>query len=184
MKISKNEMILGVVVLAGGLGWVTLNLVEKQMTEWKSMATEMEKMEQQMRLDKRRINMQEEWIAELKELQKNLRAFDINQRTVAPELMKTIKIISNKHGLEITRSQPRNEKPTGDLYELGINCTWQGELKSVINFLADLQRQGVNYDVRTLNIKPVEEKTGKLGGNMVIHCAYTKKPIPSETEKQ
>ncbi len=97
--------------------------------------------------------------------------------------MKIIKSISRNHGLDITRSQPYGEKPTGDLFELGINCTWQGNLDSMVGFLADLQKQGVRYDVRTLNVKPLGRNTGKLTGNMVIHCAYTRKPGADKKKK-
>ena len=57
---------------------------------------------------------------------------------------------------------------------MGINCTWQGELPSIIGFLTELQQKGVQYDVRTLNISPEGTKSGRLKGNMVIHCAYIK----------
>ena len=88
--------------------------------------------------------------------------------------MKTIKTISDKYGLDITRNQPYAEKPTGDLFELGINCTWQGTLDAIVGFLAELQQQGVSYDVRQLNVTPLGRNTGRLKGNMVIHCAYTR----------
>ena len=92
--------------------------------------------------------------------------------------MKTIKAISSEHELEITRSQPYGEKPTGNLFELGINCTWQGTLEALVGFLTDLQQQGVRYDIRTLNIQPVGKNSGKLKGNIVINCAYTRQTLP------
>ena len=46
----------------------------------------------------------------------------------------------------------------------------------MVGFLTDLQQQGVRYDVRQLNVTPVGKNTGNLKGNMVIHCAYTRKP--------
>ncbi len=175
MKISHREMILGVSTLACILGGVTWWMIDGQIDEWKAQAVEIENLEQQIRLDKRRIKMQEQWLGELNDLQKDLRVFDAEQRSVAPELMKTIKQISSKHGVDITRNQPRGEKPTGDLLEQGINCTWQGTLEALVGFLTELQQQGVRYDVRTLNVQPVGKNTGKLKGNMVIHCAYTRK---------
>ncbi len=108
--------------------------------------------------------------------------FDINQKSVSPELMKTIKEISSAHGLDINRNQPRGEKPIGDLFELAINCTWQGGLEAMVGFLTDLQQQGVRYDVRSLNIKPLGNKSGDLSGNMLIHCAYTKKATAAKKQ--
>ncbi|VGO15275.1 hypothetical protein PDESU_03857 [Pontiella desulfatans] len=176
MKISQREMILGVATLAAGLAWLTWYIVSNKMDEYKAKATEIEKLERQISFNQKAIKMQEDWLGELNELQKGLRVFDTKQKSVAPELMKTIKQISDKHGMDITRNQPRSEKPIGDLFELAINCTWQSDLEAMVDFLAELQQQGVRYDVRTLNVKPVGNNTGKLGGNMLIHCAYTKKP--------
>jgi len=175
MKITQREMILGVATLASVLIGGTWYVVDGKVDGWKAQKVEINRMEQQIRLDKKRIKMQENWIAELGELQKDLRVFKTSQGSVSPQLMQTIKNISSKHQLDITRSQPHAEKPTGDLFELGINCTWQGTLESMVGFLAELQQQGVRYDVRSLNVTPAGKNSGKLKGNMVINCAYTRK---------
>ena len=176
MKISQRELTLGVATLACILIGGTWYMVDSKVDEWKAKKGEINKLEQQIRLDKKRIKLQESWITELKDLQQGLRTFDTGQRSVSPELMQTIKSISSKYQLDITRSQPHAEKPTGDLFELGINCTWEGPLDSMVGFLAELQQQGVRYDVRTLNVTPAGKDSGKLKGNMVINCAYTRKP--------
>lgn len=175
MKISQREMILGAATLGAVLFGITWYMVDSHAEEYKAKKIQIANVKGQIRLDERRIKMQEEWIAELNELQKDLRVFKPTQKSVAPELMKTIKGIANKHDFDITRSQPYEEKPTGDLIELGINCTWEGKLDAVIGFLTELQQQGVRYDVRSLNITPVGKNTGRLKGNMIINCAYTRK---------
>lgn len=184
MKITQREMMLSVVTLAAVLGGTTWYMVDSKVEEWRSKAGTIEKAEQQIRHYQAAIKMQENWLDELHTLQEGLRIFDIAQRNVSPELMKTVKTISSKYELDITRSQPYPEKPTGDLFELGINCTWQGPLDAMVGFLTELQQQGVNYDVRQLNVTPVGKNTGKLKGNMVIHCAYTKKAKQDIAEKQ
>ncbi|VGO23316.1 GspMb/PilO family protein [Pontiella sulfatireligans] len=176
MKITQREMILGVATLACVLAGATWYIIDSKIDAWHTKKNEIAKLNQQISLHQNAIKMQEDWLDDLNALQKELRAFDSKQKSVSPALMKTIKSISSKHGLVINRSQPYNEKPTGDLFELGINCTWEGTLESMVNFLADLQQQGVRYDVRTLNVTPVGKSTGKLKGNMVINCAYTRKP--------
>ena len=175
MKITQREMILGVATLAAVLGGLTWYIVDSKVETWKAKANEIENTEQQIRQYQAAIKMQENWLDKLNALQADLRVFDSEKHSVSPELMKTIKSISSQHGLDITRSQPYSEKPTGDLFELGINCTWQGKLVSMVNFLTDLQQQGVRYDVRQLTVTPVGKNTGELKGNMVIHCAYTRK---------
>ncbi len=176
MKISQREMFLGVITLAAVLGGSTWWIVNEKIDDWKSKANEIEKLEQQINVSKNAVKMQEAWLGDLLELQKDLRVFDTEQKSVSPDLMTAIKVISSKHELDITRSQPYTEKPTGDLFELGINCTWEGKLEALVGFLAELQLQGAKYDVRTLNVSPAGNNTGRLKGNMVIQCAFTRKP--------
>ena len=178
MKITQREMILGAVALACVLVGTTWYAVDKKAGAWKSKKAQIENLQQKIRLHQNAIKMQDNWMDELELLQQDLRVFDDDQRSVSPQLMKTIKAISSEHELEITRSQPYGEKLTGNLFELGINCTWQGTLDALVGFLADLQQQGVRYDVRTLNIQPVGKNSGKLKGNMVINCAYTRQAAP------
>ena len=176
MKISQREMVLGVATLTAvlvGLAWV---MVDKKTDQWKTMAGQIDQAEQQIRHYEAAVRMQDNWLDELNALQEGLRVFEADERSVSPELMKIIKAISAGHDLDITRSQPYKEKPTGSLFELGINCTWQGNLDAMVGFLAELQQQGVSYDVRQLNVTPVGKNTGRLKGNMVIHCAYTRVP--------
>jgi len=181
MKITQREMVLGVLTLAAVLTGTTGYIVDSKIDVWKAKANEIEKTEQQIRHYQTAIKMQENWLDDLNALQAELRVFKDNHRSVSPELMKAIKTISDKHSLDITRSQPYTEKPTGDLFELGINCTWEGKLEAMVGFLTDLQQQGVRYDVRQLNVTPVGKNTGNLKGNMVIHCAYTRKPETPKT---
>jgi Tfp pilus assembly protein PilO len=172
MKITQREMILGVVTLTFILGGLTWYVINGKIDDHKSKKTRIESLRQNIRVDQNRIKMQDEWIAELNELQKDLRVFDTKQKSVSPELMKTINTIAQKHGLNISRSTPQGEKPTDDLYELNINSTWDGKLEAVVGFLSELQQQGVRYDVRRLNITPVGKNTGRLKGNMMISCAF------------
>jgi Tfp pilus assembly protein PilO len=175
MKISQREMMLGAATLAAVLCGTTWYMVDSKLGTWKNKKIEIANTRQQISQHNTAIKMQEDWLDDLKELQKDLRVFNDNKRSVSPELMKTIKQISSKYGLNITRSQPHSERKTDDLFELGINCTWEGSLEAMVGFLADLQQQGVRYDVRTLNVTPAGKNTGQLKGNMVIHCVYTRK---------
>jgi Tfp pilus assembly protein PilO len=175
MKITEREMILGIATLACVLLGGTWAGVNGKIAEWKAKKTEIVRLRQQILQHKNVISMQSSWAGDLQELEKDLRVFDTIQRSVSSDLMKTIKTISNTHDLEITKTSPQNEKPTDNLFEMGINCTWQGKLDAVVDFLTDLQQQEVRYNIRSLTITPVGKNSGKLKGNMVIDCAYTRK---------
>ena len=177
MKISKREMTLGIITLASVLVGSTWYIVDGKVDQWHAKATEIQHLKQQISLHQQAIKMQENWLGDLNALQTELPVFDLNQRSVSPELIKRIKAHAAKHGVTILKSNPRGEKPTGDLFELGINCTWEGTLASMVHFLTELQQQSVRYDVRTLSVMPVGKNTGKLKGNMVVYCAFTRKTI-------
>lgn len=176
MKISQRETTLGILTLTAVLAGAAWYIVDNKTDDWKAKATQIEKLEQQISLHQKAIQMQENWLDELNELQAKLPIFDIQKRSVSPELVKAIKAIAKKHDVTISKNTPRAEKSTDNLFELGINCTWEGTLKAMVHFLGDLQKQGLRYDVRTLTVSPVGKNTGKLKGNMVIHCAFTRKP--------
>ena len=88
--------------------------------------------------------------------------------------MQEIKKIASINGVNITRNQPFDEKPIGDLFEIGINCTWNSNLESLILFLAELQKNNLRYNIKTINIMP-DTKDSQLKGNMIIECAFMKK---------
>ncbi len=180
MKITERELMLGIATMAcvvlGGT-WLGVN---GKVGEWKSKKLEITQLKEQIARHQAAIRMQDNWVDELQHLEKDLRVFDTSQRSVSPELMKIVNSIADRYELVISKTNPLGEKPTGDLFELGINCTWQGKLDAMVGFLTELQQQGVRYNVRTLNIKPMGKNTGKLQGNMVIDCAFTRKANVAE----
>ena len=180
MKISKREVTLGITTLIAVLAGGTWYWADGRAEIWHGKANEIEKLKQQISLHENAVKLQENWLEELNNLESELPVLDIKKRSVAPDLMKTIKGISDKHGVDILKNTPYPEKKIDDLFELGINCTWDGKLEAMVHFLAALQQQGVRYDVRTLSIQPVGKNTGKLKGNMVINCAYMRKDMSSE----
>ena len=183
MKVSQRELTLGIATLAVVLLGTTWYMVDKQLEPWKAKAMEIDKLEQQIRHHESAIKMQENWLGELNELQSQLPVFDTSQRSVAPELMKTIKSLASRYGVVILNTNPRSEKPTGDLFELGINCSWEGSLEALVGFLTEVQQLGVRYDIRSLNVMPVGKNTGKLKGSMEVHCAFTRKPAAPENKR-
>lgn len=178
MNISKREVQLGIITLVSILVGGTWYYADSKIAEWKGMQLQIEQTKNKIRLDQGAISMQGTWMEELSGLQSNLRVFDLN-KNVSPDLQEVLRKISKKYDFQITQFRPQNEKRLGDLFELGINCSWEAELESLVKFLAELQLQGVNYDVRTLTITPAQTQKDKekLRGTMMIFCAYTRKNI-------
>lgn len=185
MKISRRETVLSFVTLTAVLFGLTWYFVDKNLENWKSMQAEITQTERLIRVNKAAVEKNSSWKKELEVLQKDLTVFDSSDRSVSPDLLKLIKKISTRHKLDIMRTQPYPEKQIGDLFEMGINCTWEGSLEALVYFLAELQEQGSRYDVRQLNVTP---KGSDLKGSMIIHCAYRRSAPESKktpaTEKQ
>ncbi len=175
MKITERELTLGIATLACVLFGGTWFAANDKVAEWKAKKTEISRQREQVSRHQAAIRMQDSWADELQDLEKDLRVFDIKDRSVSSELIKTVNNISNKYELDLIKKNPYKEVPTGDLFELGINCTWQGSLDALVGFLTEIQQQGVRYNVRTLNIAPMGKNSGKLKGNMIIDCAYTRR---------
>lgn len=175
MKISKREMWLILSAYFVICIYLMFFYIKDRNITHENNEAEISSLNSKINIYNRYIKMNKLWEKELLVLEKNIEQFDVNEKSVSPRLMQTIKNIADKNGVNITRNQPFEEKPIGDLFEIGINCTWNSDLKSLIKFLAELQKENLKYDVKTINISPDSKYSGKLKGNMIIECAYTKK---------
>ncbi|MCU0857571.1 MAG: hypothetical protein MUC65_04105, partial [Pontiellaceae bacterium] len=111
------------------------------------------------------------WYSRLQELQSQLTVYD-EKTAVTAVLLKLITSTANDNGLNLLRTIPGKNAQTGNLYELGITCKWEGSLSSLTRFLYDLQKQGVRFDVLQLTATPDAQRNRILNGSMTIDCAY------------
>lgn len=174
MKISTREMWLILTTYISILLFFIIIYINKKNEAYKINEIEINSLNSKIISNNKFINMNKMFEDELMILEKNIMKFDKNEKSVSPKLMQEIKKIASKNGVSITRNQPFDEKPIGDLFEIGINCTWNSNLKSLISFLAELQKNNQRYKVKTINIMP-DAKDSQLKGNMIIECAYMKK---------
>ena len=182
MKISPREMTLCIVTLAAGLFGATWYGLDGKVEKYKSQKNEMARLQQNIVRHKMTQSMQKEWYTELAQLQMQLHVFPLDQQSVSPQLTRTIKTAALQYGLDIQSTKPvGDEEKIGDLYELDINCSWAGTISALVDFLAELQTQGLRYDVSSLNIAPEGKDSDKLKGNMVISCAYLRKAVKQDS---
>jgi Tfp pilus assembly protein PilO len=170
MKISKRETILLLLALAALLFGLTYWMAGSRIQAQKTLGEEKERLRRQIELHKRILAEQTNWTHRLQELQTQLPVY--GDVAVTAELLKEIKRTADSHGLDLVRTQPYREEQIGALYELGVNCNWEGELEALVRFLYDLHTQGIRFDVRQINIQPDAQRDGILKGSMIIDCAY------------
>jgi Tfp pilus assembly protein PilO len=173
VKISKRETILVLVTLTAVLFGLTYWLAGSRIETQKTIGEEKARLLRQIELHRRILAAQTNWNSRLTELQAQLPVYDSNI-SITAELLKEIKRTADQYQLDLVRTQPYREEQIGSLYELGVSCSWRGELEALVRFLYELQTQGIRFDVRQINIQPDAGQEGILKGSMIIDCAYRK----------
>ncbi len=171
MKMSKREIVIGMVTLAVILFGFTYGMAGSKIAEQREMKSEKARLRRQIKLHKRILDEKENWIDRLDALQSQLPVYN-RKTSVNVELPKKIKRMADQHSLDLLQTQPVGEEQVGSLYELSVRCEWQGKLDALVHFLYELHDQGIRFDVRKIDIKPVAKQKGMLKGAMIINCAY------------
>ena len=171
MKISNREIVIGMITLAVILFGFTYWMAGSKIAEQREMKSGKIRLRRQIELHKRILDEKENWIGRLDALQSQLPTYG-RKTSVNVELPKKIKRIADHHGLDLPQTQPVGEEQVGSLYELSVRCEWQGSLDALVHFLYELHEQGIRFDVRKIDIKPVAKQKDMLKGSMIINCAY------------
>jgi hypothetical protein len=171
MKISKREMLIGLITIFIVLFGLTYWLAESQIAEQREIAEKKELLKRQIDLHKRILDEKESWTGRLTELQAELPVYKTGI-SVSGTILTTINDLAHKHGLDLIKSRPEKEKQIGTLYEISVICDWQGELDELIHFLYEINEQGLRFDVREISVRPDAKQIGMLRGDMIIQCAY------------
>lgn len=171
MKLSPREIILSALTAAIILFGITYLLASSKLEEFSKISTDTKRLSRQIELNKRIIVKKDNWAKKLDQLESILPEYEENE-PISVLMLKEIKGIANKHGLNLPLTQPDGEINFDSLHEIRIRCDWQGTLKQIILFLHELHKQGIRFDVRQINIRPIASQSGQLKGSMIINCAY------------
>ncbi len=173
MKISSREL---------GLAWVTMVVLilagtylfgAPKYEEWKDAVEVKKDLKDRMQLTQRRLERREEWEQRLEAFRGQLPRHPAT-KAVTAELLKSLEQTARQHGLTLLTREPEKEKHVGDLYELAIRCSWQGDLGALVHFLYAIQMQGATLDVRQLSVKPAKGDAEMLQGVFTVDYAYTR----------
>ena len=171
MKISQREMAIGLATIFTALFGFTYWHGGAEIEEHHQLVEEKRNLQKQIQLHKRILEQQGGWTNRLAELQSQLPSYD-TKVSVTGEILKHIKGMADKAGLDLTKSRADREKAIGSLFELSVLCDWEGELEELVRFLYQVNEQGLRYDIRDLSIRPDAKRANILHGNMIIDCAY------------
>ena len=171
MKLSERETVLcwatGVLMLCG----VTLLLGQPKVREWRAVREARGDAIRKIDMAERMVTQGPQWNVKLAGLRKSLPQYPPD-KDVTADLLGRIEQIAQKSGLTLTSRDAEQETQHGDLYELAVNCKWEGKLDAVVQFLFDLQAQDVMLDASQLTIAPNERKVPR--GSFTIDCSYAR----------
>ena len=180
MKISAREMVLlwatGVVALGG----LTYLMVEPQLKEWKVVDDKRAEASHQVDIQKRLIDQAPKWNAKLAEQKKKLPTHP-QGKDVTTDLQILIERLARANNLNLISREAEKEALRGNMYEVAVNCKWEGKLEALTRFLFDLQKEDVILDVSQLTISPNEKKV--LRGGFTVYCSYSRIPPPGGEKK-
>jgi Tfp pilus assembly protein PilO len=173
VKLSRRELVLawvtGAVVLIGVTFWMGRAKVQA----WGQAREEMGRLRRQARRLQTVVNGRGEWARQLDEIQATLPVHPLG-KDVTAELLLMLEQTANQHGLTLKKREPQPERSVGDLYEVSIICTWEGDLDSLTHFLYAIHTKGVILDIRQLSVAPIQGVKGQLKGGFTVDCAYTR----------
>jgi len=171
VKISRREMLIGVITLFCVLFGLTYWMGSSKIAEQREQAEKKTRLQRQIQLHKKILDEQTTWTNRLAELQAELPVYE-QGNSVSGEILTTISSMANKHGLDLNTSHAGTEKRVGTLYETTVTCSWRGELDELVYFLHEINEQGLRFDIRGISVRPNAKEVGILNGNMTIECAY------------
>lgn len=173
MNLSRRELTLafltGSVVLLG----VSYLLGEPAIGRWRGAAEQRRKLAEEGKVAQRLIAQRGEWEARYQEQRAGIPKHGPTD-PVNAVLLKRIEQLAGEHSLTLLRVQPDKEKNIGDLYELAIDCAWEGSLDALVHFLYAVQKQGAILDVRQLSLSPGQNAAGRLKGNFTVFFAFSR----------
>lgn len=173
MKLSARELILaaatGAVVLIGGAWYFGAPAVEA----WTAARGGVRKTLDEQRLAERLIAQKPEWEGRYAELRQRIPQYGATDPVTA-DMLRTVQRLADAHGISISRIEPDKEKVIGDLSEVAIDCTWDGDLNALVHFLYAVQTHPAILDVRQLTVAPAQGATGRLKGNFTVFFAFSR----------
>jgi Tfp pilus assembly protein PilO len=180
MKISSREMILAWLAGVVALGGLTYLLVEPELKEWTLLQGKKAEALRQAGNQKRLIAQSAVWEAKLSELKKKLPTHPPG-KDVTTDLQILIEKLARANGLNLISREAEKEILRGNMYEVAVNCKWEGKLEALTRFLFDIQKEDVILDVSQLTISPNEKKV--LRGGFTVYCSYSRIPAPGSEKK-
>lgn len=173
IQLNRREVRLALITLIVVLIGLTYWIGEPQYEAWQESSGQMDLLVREKMAAQRLLDQQGELDSRLSVLREALPSYAMGVDVTAQKL-RNLQRFADEHNLLLLRREPEPERQIGDLYELAITCTWEGELSALVPFLYALQAQGAIVDVRQLTISPARDSAERLRGTLTVDYAYSR----------
>lgn len=179
MKVSPREALLGwvtgMVILVGVSYW----FVAPRVKIWTEIRDNQKAVAHRIELSKSLLQQEGAWKKQLEELREKVSQYPPEQDVTA-DYLKTLEGVAKDNSLTLGQRRPQKEKKHGQLYELPIDYTWEGDLKSLVHFLFALHQEKVTMAIEEISISLVAGSKEKMKGTFTLLCIYARQaPEPA-----
>lgn len=183
MKFTGREAVLswivGMLVLFSFSYWFAAPKVRI----WTENAENRKQLTDRIALAERLIQQRDPWRRRLDALKTKVSKYAADQDVTA-DYLKTLERVAKNNNLNLVQRRPQKEKRHGDLYELAIDCTWEGDLEGLVRFLYALEQENVTMDLDKLTISLIRGGQGRMKGNFTLICIYARNGTESTSQEQ
>lgn len=183
MSISNREILLswfvGLLILASASYW----FIAPRVRIWQEIKESRKQVAERIALSNRLLQSQGQWTKRIDALKTKLTKYAADKDATA-DYLKVMERVAKESGLNLVQRRPQKEKQHGDLYELAIDCTWEGTLEALVRFLFALERENVTMDVEDLTVSLMPGGKGQVKGNFVLICVYVREGAPPAAGKK
>jgi len=173
MKLSSREVGLGITTGALLLFGLTFLVGAPKIKVWQERIETQKAQAQRIEVAKRLVGDRARWDERLANLHTRLTRYPVAMDVTA-DYLKILERVAKDNNITLVKRKPQKEKPQGDCYEMPIDCTWEGDLNSLVHFLYALDQENVTMDMENLSVKLVAGGKERLKGNFTLMCIYTR----------
>ena len=181
MKFSQRELLLAWFVGIAVLFALTYWFVQPRLQSWNELRDYQTAATKQIAYAQRLVRQRDHWLARMESLKSNV-DFYPEGRDVSADYLRLLEKLSKETDLTLVKRNAQKEKSFGDLLELVIDCTWEGSLEALINFIYKIEEQTAIMDIDDLTISMISGKEDQLKGNFSIICLYSRGSQASAAE--
>ena len=182
MKLSSRETGLGITTGALLLFGLTFLVVAPKIKVWQERIETQKAQAQRIEVAKRLIRDRARWDKRLADLHVRLSRYP-TAMDVTADYLKILERVAKDNHVNLGRRQPQKEKRHGNLYELAIDCSWEGDLEALVRFLFALEQETVTMDVERLTVSMKPGGKDQMRGNFTVMCIYSRSGNPPSEGK-